>query len=58
MRIEVGEETLDVHAEELHGEERERLFRAQAERVPQFGEYEQKAVGRTIPVIALTPRAG
>lgn len=58
VRIEVGEETIAVHAQELHGEERERLFRTQAERVPQFGEYEQRAVGRTIPVIALTPRAG
>jgi hypothetical protein len=35
-------------------EERDRLFRTQAERVPQFAESEQKA-GRAIPVIVLTP---
>jgi len=53
--IEVGTETVPVHAEEARGEERDRLYRTQAERVPAFAEYEQKA-GRTIPVIVLTPR--
>ncbi len=53
-RIEVGTDTIDVVATEASGEERERLFRAQAERVPQFAEYEAKA-GRTIPVIVLEP---
>ena len=56
MTIEVGTETIPVHAEEASGEERDRLFRTQAERVPAFGEYEQKTGGRTIPVIALTRR--
>jgi F420H(2)-dependent quinone reductase len=42
-------------AGEASGEERDRLFRAQAELQPQFGEYEQKT-DRTIPVIVLTPR--
>jgi deazaflavin-dependent oxidoreductase (nitroreductase family) len=55
--IEVGSDKLDVVASEASAEERERLFRAQAERLPQFAEYEQKA-GRTIPVILLTPLAG
>jgi len=54
VKIEVGSEQLDVVAEEATGEEHDRLYRAQAERVPQFAEYEQKA-GRVIPVIALTP---
>jgi len=54
--IEVGAETIPVHAEAASGDERERLFRTQAERVPAFGEYEQKARGRTIPVIVLSPR--
>jgi deazaflavin-dependent oxidoreductase (nitroreductase family) len=54
-RIEVGTQALEVRASEAAGEERERLFRAQVERVPQFGEYEQKA-GRVIPVMILTPR--
>ncbi len=53
--IEVGTETLPVRAEEAVGDERDRLYAAQAERIPQFGEYQEKA-GRTIPVIVLTPR--
>jgi deazaflavin-dependent oxidoreductase (nitroreductase family) len=53
--IEVGAETLPVRAEEATGEERDRLYATQAERIPQFGEYQEKA-GRTIPVIVLTPR--
>jgi deazaflavin-dependent oxidoreductase (nitroreductase family) len=52
--IEVGTETIEVLASEASGEERERLYRTQAERVPQFAEYEQKTE-RTIPVIVLTP---
>jgi deazaflavin-dependent oxidoreductase (nitroreductase family) len=54
VTIEIGSDTLDVLASEASGEERDRLFRTQAERVPQFAEYEQKA-GRTIPVVILTP---
>jgi deazaflavin-dependent oxidoreductase (nitroreductase family) len=53
--IEVGTDTLDVTASEATGEERERLFRAQAERVPQFAEYE-RGTDRVIPVMVLTPR--
>jgi deazaflavin-dependent oxidoreductase (nitroreductase family) len=55
VTIEVGTDTIDVVASEASGEERERLFRTQAERVPQFGEYEQNT-DRLIPVIVLTPR--
>ena len=54
VKIEVGTETIDVIASEATGEERERLYRTQAERVPQFADYEQQA-GRVIPVIVLTP---
>ncbi|MGO9489149.1 MAG: nitroreductase family deazaflavin-dependent oxidoreductase [Solirubrobacteraceae bacterium] len=57
VAIEVGPETLEVRAEEATGEERERLYRTQAERVPQFAEYEEKAGERVIPVIVLTPVA-
>jgi hypothetical protein len=39
---------------EATGEERDRLYRTRAERVPQFGEYE-KLSDRVIPVIVLTP---
>jgi deazaflavin-dependent oxidoreductase (nitroreductase family) len=53
--IEVGTRALEVSASEAAGDERGRLFGAQVERVPQFGEYEQRS-GRVIPVIILTPR--
>jgi deazaflavin-dependent oxidoreductase (nitroreductase family) len=53
-RIEVGSTTIAVTAEEVGGDERERLFAAQAERSPQFAEYQQKTE-RAIPVIVLTP---
>jgi deazaflavin-dependent oxidoreductase (nitroreductase family) len=52
--IEVGTDTIHVVASEATGEERERLFDIQAERVPQFAEY-QKQIKRLIPVIVLTP---
>lgn len=55
--IEVGEQTIPVSANEATGEERERLFRTQAERIPQFGEYERKT-DRVIPVVVLTPQQG
>jgi deazaflavin-dependent oxidoreductase (nitroreductase family) len=54
ITIEVGADTIDVVAGEASGEERERLYRTQAERVPQFADYEEKA-GRVIPVMVLTP---
>ena len=56
VSIEVGTDTIDVLATEATGEERDRLYRAQAERVPQFTEYEHKT-DRVIPVIVLTPAA-
>jgi deazaflavin-dependent oxidoreductase (nitroreductase family) len=56
VSIEVGTDTLEVTAGEATGEERDRLFRAQAERSPQFAEYQEKT-DRVIPVIVLTPRA-
>ena len=52
--IEVGTDTIEVLASEASGEERERLYRRQAERIPQFAEYERRTQ-RTIPVIVLTP---
>ncbi len=53
--VEVGSDTLDVEALVIEGDERERLFRRQVERHPQFGEYEKKTT-RQIPVVALQPR--
>jgi deazaflavin-dependent oxidoreductase (nitroreductase family) len=55
VKIEVGTDTIDVLAGEATGEERERLYRTQAERVPQFADYEKTAGERVIPVIVLTP---
>jgi deazaflavin-dependent oxidoreductase (nitroreductase family) len=57
VQIEVGTDTLDVVASEASGEERDRLYRTQAERIPQFAEYEKTAGERVIPVIVLTPAA-
>jgi deazaflavin-dependent oxidoreductase (nitroreductase family) len=54
VSIEVGTDTIEVLASEAEGEERDRLYGTQAERMPQFADYEQKA-GRVIPVIVLTP---
>jgi deazaflavin-dependent oxidoreductase (nitroreductase family) len=53
--IEVGSDEIEVDASEAAGEERDRLFSEQAERIPQFGEYEQQTGGRVIPVVLLTP---
>ena len=55
VTIEVGTDTIDAVASEAEGEERDRLYSAQAERVPQFAEYEKQAAGRAIPVMILTP---
>jgi deazaflavin-dependent oxidoreductase (nitroreductase family) len=55
VRIEVGEETVDVRATEIHGEERRRIYDAHAERWPVFADYERETE-RTIPVFVLERR--
>ncbi len=57
VKIEVGNETIDVRAEEITGPERDRLYARQASLYPQFGfaQY-QRQTKRIIPVIALTPK--
>ena len=55
IRVEVGSETIDVHAEEAAEEERLRLLAAQIERTPQFADYVESAGERKIPAIVLTP---
>jgi deazaflavin-dependent oxidoreductase (nitroreductase family) len=52
--VEVGTETLEVRATVARGEERRRLFAAQAERRPQFAEY-AAVTTREIPVVVLEP---
>ncbi len=54
VRIEVGDETLDVRAVELRGAERDAQYAEQARRYPGFADYE-RATDRVIPVIALVP---
>ena len=54
-QIEVGDEKIDVRAEEIKGQEHDRLYTKQASLYPQFGEY-QKNTKRTIPVVAFTPK--
>ena len=52
VEIEVGTEKLAAKATVLTGEERDRYYAIQAERAPQFGDYQRKTT-RKIPVIAL-----
>jgi deazaflavin-dependent oxidoreductase (nitroreductase family) len=51
--VEVGTESFPARAEVLEGNERDELFRRQADRDPSFDEY-QAAMERLMPVIALT----
>jgi deazaflavin-dependent oxidoreductase (nitroreductase family) len=55
-RIEVGDKTIDVRAQEITGPERDRLYARQASLYPAFAEYQRKTK-RIIPVIALTPKS-
>ncbi len=53
--IEVGTDTIEVRAEVAESRERDRLYAMQAERYPQFAEYERKTT-RKIPAVLLTRR--
>ncbi|MEO7126595.1 MAG: nitroreductase family deazaflavin-dependent oxidoreductase [Nakamurella sp.] len=52
--IEIRDEQIDVTIEELRGNERDRMFEAQAGLFPGFAGY-QRRTSRVIPVVALTP---
>jgi deazaflavin-dependent oxidoreductase (nitroreductase family) len=52
--IEVGPDTIEVDATPAQGEERQRLYDAQAELMPGFAEYARQT-SRQIPVLILTP---
>jgi deazaflavin-dependent oxidoreductase (nitroreductase family) len=56
IQIEVGDEIIDVRAEEIKGPEHDRIYERQASLYPAFAEYRRRAK-RIIPVIALTPKA-
>ncbi len=53
--IEVGDDTIEVHAEELTGTERDQKYAEQAALYPGFADYERKT-DRVIPVVALSRR--
>jgi deazaflavin-dependent oxidoreductase (nitroreductase family) len=53
-RIEVGDDSIEVHAVELQGAKRDQKYAVQASRYPGFADYERKTT-RTIPVLALIP---
>jgi deazaflavin-dependent oxidoreductase (nitroreductase family) len=55
VEIEVGTERLKVRAVDVTGEERDRLYAAQAAELPNFADYVEKAAPRVIPVVALEP---
>jgi deazaflavin-dependent oxidoreductase (nitroreductase family) len=55
VTIEVGAETIDVLARVAEGDERDRLYRAQADEIVNFHDY-QARTERVIPVIVLDPR--
>ena len=55
VTVEVGSETIPVRARVAEGDERERLFRAQADLMPNFDDY-AKSTSRQIPVVVLERR--
>lgn len=54
VRIEVGDDGVDVRATELDRAERDQKYAEQAAEYPGFADYESKT-SRVIPVVALTP---
>jgi deazaflavin-dependent oxidoreductase (nitroreductase family) len=52
VKVEVGTESYPATARVATGEERERIWNAQKQALPQFAEYEAK-VSREIPVVVL-----
>lgn len=50
--VEIGTETFDVKARVAEGDERDRIWSTQKERMPGFAEYEKKT-SRVIPVVVL-----
>ena len=55
VSIEIGGERVEVVADEVTGEERDRIYAIQKEQQPQFAEYEANT-DRKIPVVELTPK--
>lgn len=59
VTVELGPESWEATAHQVHGDERRRLYDAQAEVMPFFADYERSAAadGREIPVFRLQRRA-
>ena len=55
--VEIGTETFQARAVEIKGEERDQIFAKQVQRMPGFGDYEQKTA-RKIPVMELQRQNG
>jgi deazaflavin-dependent oxidoreductase (nitroreductase family) len=55
VQIGIGGHTIAVTAEQLHGEERQRAWRAIASTSPRFTKYQQQT-DRELPIIRLTAR--
>ncbi|GAA1596999.1 hypothetical protein GCM10009804_61870 [Kribbella hippodromi] len=55
VSIDVGGETVQVRAEQLHGEERAEAWKLITTEAPRFTEYQEKT-DRELPVIRLVPR--
>lgn len=55
VRIDIGGETLDVRAEQLHGAARDEAWRHIVATAPRFAGYQQKT-DRELPIIRLAPR--
>ena len=55
VTVEVGTTTFQGRAVATSGADRRRLLDARIARVPIFGDYEQKAAPRLLPVVRITP---
>jgi deazaflavin-dependent oxidoreductase (nitroreductase family) len=55
VTVEIGTESFPATASVVEGEERQRLYDAQAELMPNFKEYAEKTT-RQIPVVVLVPQ--
>jgi deazaflavin-dependent oxidoreductase (nitroreductase family) len=57
VEVELGDERFPAEAVVVEGPERDRLFAAQVAAAPGFGEYQEKAGARVIPIIELRRKA-
>lgn len=53
VEVEYGDEKFPAVARVVTGDERDRLFEAQVQKMPGFGDYQERSGGREIPVVEL-----